>query len=62
MKEISITFRNSMKIAWNFFVNINEMLNNHESTEINLTVTGHFLHIFIAFSKMLARFKISTSQ
>ena len=43
LKEISTTFRNSMKIALNFIVNINQMRNNHESTYVNLI--GHFLQI-----------------
>ena len=29
LKEISTTFKNSMKIALNFIVNINQMRNNH---------------------------------
>ena len=44
LKDISTTFRNSMKIALNFIVNINQMRNNHESTCFNLI--GHFLQIF----------------
>ena len=44
LEEISTTFRNSMKIALNFIVNINQMRNNHESTYFNLI--GHFLQIF----------------
>ena len=46
LKEISTTFRNSMKIALNFIVNINQMRSNHESTYFNLIVIGHFLQIF----------------
>ena len=60
LKEISTTFRNSMKIALNFIVNINQMPNNHERTYFNLI--GHFFCKFLAFSKMLARFQISISQ
>ena len=44
LKEISTTFRNSMKIALKFIVNINQMRNNHESTYFNLI--GHILQIF----------------
>ena len=44
LKEISTTFRNSMKVALNFIVNINQMRNNHESTYFN--PIGHFLQIF----------------
>ena len=59
LKEVSTTFRNSMKIALNFIVNINQMRNNHESTYFNLI--GHF-DKFLAFSKMLARFQTLISQ
>ena len=44
LKEISTTFRNSIKFALNFIVNINQMRSNHESTYFNLI--GHFLQIF----------------
>ena len=44
LKEISTTFRNSMKIVLNFIVNINQMRNNHESTYFNLI--GRFLQLF----------------
>ena len=44
LKEISTTFRNSMKIALNFIVNINQMRHNHKSTYFDLI--GHFLANF----------------
>ena len=56
LKEISTTFRNSMKIALNFIVNMNQMRNNHESTCFNLT--GHFLQIFWHSQKCLVDFKL----
>ena len=45
LKEISTTFRNSMKIALNFIVNINQIRNNHENTYFNL-YNRAFLQIF----------------
>ena len=61
LKEIPTTFRNSMKIALNFIVNINQMRNNHESTYFNLT--GHFLQIFGIFknSCSISNFDISAN-
>ena len=56
LKEISTTFRNSMKIALNFIVNINQMRNNHESTYFNLT--GHFFANFWLSQKCLLDFKL----
>ena len=55
LKEISTTFRNSMKIPLNFIVNINQMRNNHESTYFNLI--GHFFANVWHFQKCLLDFK-----
>ena len=61
LKEISTTFRNSMKIALNFIVNINQMRNNHESTYFNLI--GHFFEIFgiLKNASSISNFDISAS-
>ena len=61
LKEISTTFRNSMKIALNFIVNINQMHNNHENAYFNLI--GHFLEIFgiLKNASSISNFDISAS-
>ena len=61
LKEISTTFRNSMKIALNFIVNINQMRNNHESTYFNLI--WHFLQIFgmLKNACLISNFDISAN-
>ena len=61
LKEISTAFRNSMKIALNFIVNINQMRNNHESTYFNLI--GHFLQIFgiLKNACLISNFDISAN-
>ena len=45
LKEISATFRNSMKIVLNFIVNINQMRNNHDHESAYFNLIGHFLQL-----------------
>ena len=56
LKEISTTLRNSIKIALNFIVDINQMCNNHKSTYFNLI--GHFFANFWHSQKCLLDFKL----
>ena len=61
LKNISTTFRNSMKIALIFIVDIHQMRNNRESTYFNLI--GHFLQIFgiLKNTCSIANFDISAN-